>query len=170
MMPPILPNHAEYNPTMRRYRLPTVGPALNDPEKSACNILCNLVDAQMRHRFDDPYRPPMPGLLRQLFQRQRVWQRESIMPAAPTGSTSRIGVPTATAYSYSCGWADNGWANLTQQFPWFASRTDAGFHVVTLPIWLPMLLVALPLAWDIRGHRRKRGSGFPVLQSEKAPE
>ena len=71
-------------------------------------------------------------------------------------SLDRLSIKTEAAYTAQ--W----WFGLT----YIRGGTYAGpYWIVAIPIW-SMLLVAIPLARDLCLHRRKRGSGFPVVQSE----
>jgi hypothetical protein len=73
---PTYRSHAGYNDTMLTYQVPCVGPSLNSAERLICNLLFNLADAQVLHRFHDPAEPPSPGIFTLLFRRRamrRYW-------------------------------------------------------------------------------------------------
>jgi hypothetical protein len=53
---------------MLEYQILVAEPKLNPTERLLFKVVANLHDAQLSHRFDDPYEPPLPSMWKLLFR------------------------------------------------------------------------------------------------------
>ena len=95
-----------------------------------------------------------------------LWLTLTIFPA-PIGKVSEIGhwttaqptVLAATAFLHH----QHSWAGFS-----YVSADFNGVYYRAIPLGFLMLLVAVPLAWDLWRNRRKRGRGFPVVPNQRS--